>query len=98
MAKSPLAGIKFPRNRHQDILSVTRQSGSDIDQDLRQECYSEFGSNKERKKRLLARILEEARKRLSRQNLTKKCVNVRKTSSEDMQVAGYAQFEKNWAV
>ena len=66
---------------------------------------SEFGSNKVRKKlkqgkekRLLARILEKARKSLSRQNSTKKCVNVRETSSEDMQVAGYAQFEKNWAV
>ena len=30
-----------------------------------------------RKKRLLARILEKARKRLSQQNSTKKCVNVR---------------------
>ena len=30
-----------------------------------------------KEKRLLARILEKARKRLSRQNSTKKCVNVR---------------------
>ena len=30
-----------------------------------------------KEKRLLARTLEKARKRLSRQNLTKKCVNVR---------------------
>ena len=30
-----------------------------------------------KEKRLLARILEKAGKRLSRQNLTKKCVNVR---------------------
>ena len=38
--------------------------------------YSDFGSNKERKKRLLARILAKTRKRLLRQNSKKKCLNV----------------------
>ena len=43
-----------------------------------QEWNSDFGLDKDRKKRLLARILTKARKRLSRQNSTKKCVNLRK--------------------
>ena len=48
-----------------------------VDSVQNQEWNSEFGSNKVRK-RLLARILkilEEARKRLTQQNSTKKCVN-----------------------
>ena len=62
------------------LVSQSHEADPLLQAGLKQECHSDFGSNKERKKdtwqgkQTTGKDLTKARKRLSRQNSTKKCI------------------------